>query len=217
MAKRITIDFGHGAQDYGAVFTGSFAEREEHQKLVRKEKDAVRSLHPLLEERFARVSLNVNYIGLPDKFVSLNARTERANQHGSDLFYSIHCNAANKVAHGIEMWRYKWSKTSDVAAHIALAELTKRFPDHNNRGVKRGNFHVLRETNMRAVLWELEFIDTEKGVKMLSDPASLELIADAIYVSALTTLDIEVPAKKQVSKVRRAIGRVEDCYCPCNH
>jgi hypothetical protein len=90
----------------------------------------------------------------------------------------------------------------------------KRFPDHKDRGVKGANFHVLRETNMRAVLWELEFIDTVLGDMTFTNSDKLDLIADAIIDSAYSLLMSRDYYKADgPNKLRRAVGRVCSCVC----
>ena len=49
-----------------------------------------------------------------------------------------------------------------------------------NRGVKTGNFHVIRETNMPAILIEGGFITNNKEHAHLSDQAYIDKMARAI-------------------------------------
>ena len=202
--ETICIDFGHGGKDIGAVNT----------KYRINEANVVLSLKDSLIERAKNAGIRLFFTRTDDTFVTLSERAKQANIRNVDLFYSIHCNAFNGIANGIECFYYKYSKRSEDAAEIAQSQLMKHFPTHKDRGVKKANFAVLRKTNMRAVLWELEFIDTDLGAETLTNNKALDRYADAIINSALLTLD--VPDNKR-SKTKQVIGEVTACLCKCNH
>lgn len=67
-----------------------------------------------------------------------------------------------------------------MAARDIQAELTQRFYDHVNRGVKSSNFYVLRKTRMPAVLVECEFLSNPKTRKFLREPENQLGLARAI-------------------------------------
>lgn len=52
-----------------------------------------------------------------------------------------------------------------------------KITDFNDRGIKTNNFHVLRETNMPAVLTENGFIDRAEDAQKLSNPTFREQLA----------------------------------------
>ncbi|MEG2291740.1 MAG: N-acetylmuramoyl-L-alanine amidase, partial [Clostridium sp.] len=97
---------------------------------------------------------------------SLSNRTTVANNWGADIFISLHCNAFNSKAYGIETYCYKlaYRELAD-AIHGELLKNTNLY--RNNRGVKEGNFQVIRETNMDACLIELAFIDNREDNLLL--------------------------------------------------
>ena len=147
-AKKICIDPGHGGSDPGAVGCGLY-EEEINLSVSLK-------LKPLLTAAGHTVYLTRE----TDKDVSLGARSDYANSKGVDTFASIHTNSAGATATGIETFCYTTSTSSSPgyiqATHIqnqmlAVWSLT-------NRGVKKANYAVLRETNMPATLTELGFI-----------------------------------------------------------
>jgi N-acetylmuramoyl-L-alanine amidase len=202
--KILTIDFGHGGKDAGAVnpITGL------------REKSVVLGLKKRLEVRAKRVGIKLHFTRADDYFVELPERARDANENKSDLFFSLHCNAYNSTVTGIETFYYRYSKRSKAAAEVCHEKLMARFSRHNDRGVKGANFHVLRETNMRAVLWELEFIDTVLGDMTLTDNAKLDLYADAIIDSAYDLLMSRDYYKVDgPNRLRRAVGRVCACVC----
>ena len=201
--QTLCIDFGHGGKDIGAANTNHRI----------NEANVVLSLKSRLIERAKNAGIKLFFTREDDTFISLSERSRLANERKVDLFYSIHCNAFNGIANGIECFRYKFSKLSETAARTAQRQLMKRFPHHKDRGVKKANFSVLRKTNMRAVLWELEFIDSDFGAHTLTDNHKLDLYADSIIMSALITLDIE--ESKTPSKIKQAIGTIHACVCRC--
>ena len=73
------------------------------------------------------------------------------------VFISIHCNAFNGEACGVETYSYSIN-TNDLATDIH-EELLKSKCYTKNRGTKTANFYVIKNTNMRACLIELGFID----------------------------------------------------------
>ena len=80
------------------------------------------------------------------------------NSHRVDLDVSIHFNAFNGAAHGVEVLQYS-SKTQSVAQNIAdrIAEL-----GFFNRGVKDGSrLYVLKRSNCPAILIECCFCDSQ--------------------------------------------------------
>jgi N-acetylmuramoyl-L-alanine amidase len=99
-----------------------------------------------------------------DVFISLAKRVEIASQASGDLFVSIHCNSTRSpLAQGIEIFFHdnKEDKTrSNASRNLAdtiLGKLIRR-TSAVSRGVKKGNFYVIREAEMPAVLVESGFL-----------------------------------------------------------
>ena len=100
-----------------------------------------------------------------DVYTPLPKRVDIANQRSPSLFVSIHFNSSKvATAKGIEVFYH------DSKQKLKRAENSKKLAanilDHlvaqtqaASRGVKRGNFHVIRETEMPAVLVEGGFFD----------------------------------------------------------
>lgn len=104
--------------------------------------------------------------------VPLKERTDKANRWKADLFVSLHANAYGdgksfNSANGTSTFIHHIvpQRTIDIAQAIhrqLIRDLGRR-----NRGVKRANFHVLRETNMSAVLIEHAFMTNYEEAKLL--------------------------------------------------
>lgn len=104
---------------------------------------------------------------------SLQKRCDMANTSQADIFVSLHANAFNKAAHGTEC--YAMSPRGDVIAASICKQISAL--GFFNRGVKSGShLHVLKETDMPAVLVEMCFCDSNKDMSMFN----AEKMANAI-------------------------------------
>lgn len=158
----ITIDPGHGGHDSGAL--GSYS--------IEKELTLSIGLH-----LGALMLLRGNQIHMTrykDEFLSLEQRAHLANEAQSDLFVSIHCNAHESDAEGIETFYY--SERGKIIAESVQDSLIRTFPDNKDRGAKKEVFYVLRHTKMPAILVECEFITSKEHFLN----ANKKLIAEAI-------------------------------------
>ncbi|MBU3947215.1 MAG: N-acetylmuramoyl-L-alanine amidase [Proteobacteria bacterium] len=111
--KKITIDMGHGGQDFGAPG---------YIKGIH-EKNIVLSLGKKLAKKI-REELNCEVVMTrsSDKYLTLEERTAIANTKNSDLFISIHANASrNKNAYGIETYFLNLATDHD-AIQVAARE-----------------------------------------------------------------------------------------------
>lgn len=155
MSKKVFIDPGHGGNDSGAVGVNNLLEKDINLQVSKK-----------VEALLKKQGLDVKMSRYDDKYVSLNERTTMANSWNADCFVSIHCNAFNNTAKGVETFSLN-KNTSDLATNVHLEVLnTKAFT--LNRGVKTADFYVLRNTKMRACLIELGFIDNVEDSKILT-------------------------------------------------
>ena len=99
---KVTLDAGHGAHDFGAVYNGHI-EKNITLALVLK-------VGKILEKN---ASIEVNYTRKTDVFIDLIERANIANRVDANNFVSIHCNAnKNTVADGTETYVMGLSKLS---------------------------------------------------------------------------------------------------------
>lgn len=161
----VVIDPGHGGRDPGAIGPSGL-----------KEADVNLLLAHLVKSRLER-AFRVLMTRMEDQTVSLAARCALANTEGADLFVSLHCNAAaNVLARGTESY-YMSAAGKTLAEHIHRGLVALGLTD---RGVKRKSFHVLRHTNMTAVLVEVAFITNSLEEARLASTDFLNVAADAI-------------------------------------
>src|SRR5690606_12948898 len=124
-----------------------------------------------------------------DEKKSLIARTNEANDWGADIFLSLHCNAFNGKARGYEDFIYN-NLPANAAARNHQAVLHQKVSsaiDLPDRGQKQANFHVLRESNMPAILTENGFIDHPEDAKLMKQESWREKVA-AAHVEGLVEI-----------------------------
>lgn len=165
MAK-IYLDPGHGGTDPGAVANG-LQEKVLTLKIALKTRDILNRDYEGHTIRMSRTS---------DTTRSLAQRTNDANSWGADYFVSIHINAGGGTGYEDYIYNGGVSNNTVTFRDKLHAEVMKQV-DFNNRGKKRANFHVLRETAMPAVLTENGFIDTTADANKLKSDAYLDRIA----------------------------------------
>lgn len=170
--RLIAIDAGHGGTDTGAVNQSvGIAEKDVTLAIAKKLKTILEaSAHMILMTRE------------DDVFVGLARRAQLANQAGTEIFVSIHCNSSEHTsATGIETYHHTQAPAAErELANKVQAAMMAAFPSHKNRGVKKANFLVLRETQMPACLVEVEFISNHQQAQFLADPQNQQQIAQAI-------------------------------------
>ncbi len=169
----IILDAGHGGSDEGAKV----------RQLQEKRIALLTTLYAkkFLEEKGYRVLLTRS----KDVYISLPKRVEIANKTKGALFVSVHFNSAkNTLAEGIEIFYYKekdagrMHSSRNLAARILHGILEET--EAVSRGVKWGNFHVIRETEMPAVIVEAGFMTNYTEWSSLRKKSYLEKIAKGI-------------------------------------
>lgn len=105
---------------------------------------------------------------------------DSSNRFGSDLFVSIHCNAAaNPAARGTETYCYSLGGQGEKLATCIQSQIVNSLGTVD-RGVKTANFYVLKITDCPAVLVELAFISNPDDEALLADVSRRDELARAI-------------------------------------
>ena len=170
---RIFLDPGHGGDKPGAMY-GGLSEKDINLKFCLK-------LYEKLEDSGHIVVMSRH----DDYFVKNIDRTIDSNDVKSDVFISIHCNAAkNRNAKGLEILYHKNSlKGFNLATD--LINYIQFYTNERTRGTKadiRG-LTVLNRTRATAVLIELGFMSNAEDLKKLQDDEYLEKIMNAICLA----------------------------------
>ncbi|WP_035106602.1 N-acetylmuramoyl-L-alanine amidase [Desulfovirgula thermocuniculi] len=193
----IVLDPGHGGRDPGAV---AYALKEKDITLVLAQRAAF-----LLSAYEAEVLLT----RYGDDDVDLSARADLANQKQADFFCSLHVNAGGGT--GFESYIHPAAAPRTKAlAQVVHAELARFYLQRGlpDRGLKRANFAVLRETNMPAVLLENLFIDHPRDAAFLADGTFLQDLAASLAFALVKALGLkERSTWDPAGEIRRLKGR----------
>src|SRR5699024_10006948 len=111
-----------------------------------------------------------------DKYLSLTERANIANRNNVDLFVSVHINAGGGT--GFESFIYN-GKVSDATKKLqnTMHDAIMKQIDVVDRGKKRANFAVVRQTRMPSILTENLFIDRKEDAAKLKDSKFIDKIA----------------------------------------
>ena len=172
----VCIDPGHGGNDGGCSGGG------------RLEKDDTLKMAYLLRDALEAKELTVILTRDKDEYISLQERVSTANNSGAHYFISLHRNA-NPDGKGVETWMSNNSteEGEDLAKsiHKALVKVgiqKDRGVKQGSQGGTRGDYYVLRFTNMSAVLIELGFMNNSTDNYLLekNQEQYAEAIADTV-------------------------------------
>lgn len=114
---------------------------------------------------------------------SLAERVKRSNAFGAEYFISIHCNSASDPnAKGTETYVCAFGGTAEKLARKVQNHLISGLGTEN-RGVKRGNFKVIRDTYCPAILVETAFISNagDEEVLLTKQQEFAQAIADGLF------------------------------------
>lgn len=177
--KIIVIDPGHGGTDTGAV-RGDIIEKEITLSISQK-------LGKKLSQSGAAVILtrdtDKDMIKNGEKFnkrKDLTLRVEQANEHNADLYISIHTNAVPSSRwQGAQTFYSAKSEKSKVLAESIQRELT-RILGNTTRSALAGDYFVINNTEMPAVIVEVGFISNQHEGELLKSDKYQEQVAEAI-------------------------------------
>ncbi|WP_078392067.1 N-acetylmuramoyl-L-alanine amidase [Shouchella patagoniensis] len=139
--------------------------------------------------------------------VSLQTRTNAANAWGADIYISIHHNAMTGVwynhAMGIETFTQNGSHPESEKLAAAVHPLYLAAMGLRDRGIKKANLHINRETRMPSILTEGGFMDSRVDIVAMRDNSKLKAQGEAIAAGAIAYLGgkVTVPNESQVGGV----------------
>ena len=170
----VTVDPGHGGGDPGCG--------EE----VALEKDIVLPISLKLRDMLEEAGITVVMTRQTDQSVSLDQRAIIANNAGSDLFVSIHCNSYEGAARGMDVYYHKAEPAKELAQ--AVLDQATSLGIHT-REVQKNNYQVLWDTDMPAVLVETGFVTDPEEYALLREEEYQEKMAQAIALAVLNALN----------------------------
>ncbi|WP_413532956.1 N-acetylmuramoyl-L-alanine amidase [Empedobacter brevis] len=157
-SKTFVIDAGHGGFDKGSK-NHNIIESEYSLELAKK-----------MQELAKQKNINVILTRDTDDFIDLQSRVDKLQELNPELVISLHLNnAVNKETKGSEVYIKKDNldaRTEKIGTE--LADLIS-FDSINNRGLKKGNFKILRESKSPTFLVELGFVSNENDAETLKN------------------------------------------------
>lgn len=174
-APLVVLDAGHGGNDPGTI-GGGFVEKTLTLRTAK-----------MLKNELELLGFRVRLTRGRDCFLSLPKRALIANQlkDQKPLFVSVHYNSApHGKANGTEVFYYPSKQrtrreASKLLARDILHSLVENFGG-KSRGVKEGDFHVIRETQVPAVLVEVCFLNNDIDCALLRSRKALHKAAQGI-------------------------------------
>ena len=158
---KLYLDPGHGGEDPGAQDNG-LNEKDITLAIALKIRTIILKDYENVQVKMSRTS---------DTTKSLALRSSDANDWDADFFLAIHINSADNSAQGYEDYIYDGLSDSSKAAKyqdIIHSEVIK-VNQLKDRGQKKANFHVIRETKMPSLLTENGFISNKHDAELLKD------------------------------------------------
>jgi len=200
----ITFDAGHGGDHTGAVtyFPGTkipwLIEAALNWSVVGK---------VCVEANVASKCINETRVR-PWDAPNLEDRAEFANSKNSNLFVSVHFNAAeDPSAHGIEVLYHPGSKENrSMIVAERMQDILIRMTSARDRGIKpREDLVVLNKTLMPAVLVECGFISNPEEASYIAMDSYLDCLAAGIWRGTIEGLKAIGVRPKMVPLIEKGV------------
>lgn len=166
----LVLDAGHGGHDSGATGYGL---KEKSIAL-----DIVKGIKLGLEKYG---NIDVILTRTNDTYLTLEQRVQIEKKAKANMFVSVHLNAGGGT--GFESYvddrlsnDSRTVKRQRVLHDAIMKELHTIDKNLANRGTKKANYYVIRNTNSDAVLTENLFIDTKKDTDLLKKHKTIQAI-----------------------------------------
>lgn len=167
---KLYLDAGHGGKDSGASGNGLLEKNINLEICKRIEK---------ILESYTDVEVMVTRD--TDIYLTLDERTDKANKWGADAFLSVHINANTSPSpRGFESYIYPNANSATRAfQNVMHQEIYKQISSFGipDKGKKTANFHVLRESTMKAILTENGFISNAADAALMKRSDYLDKLA----------------------------------------
>lgn len=166
--KTIVIDPGHGGIDNGATGASGTLEKELTLRTAQ-----------LLSDKLKAAGANVFLTRTNDSYLPLPSRVRLASVHQSDAFISLHYDSnLDRSIRGMTGYYYH-SYQKKLAEYVYNGANTQT--RLKSRGVRSGDYHVVRENQRAAVLMELGYLSNSAEEMTLNSGQFQENAASGIY------------------------------------
>lgn len=204
MTKVVAIDAGHGINTPGKRTPADEREWTFNTKVV---ESAIKHLKDYQGVKTIRLDDPTGKTDVP-----LRERTNKANQANADILISCHHNANTGrwgSWTGTETYTYNGTwKNAERLASLVHSRILKAY-GLRDRGLKKANFHMLRESRMPAILIEGGFMDSSIDIKKIRDPKVLNNAGKAIAEAVAEYFKLKKKPKPQPSKPTGKLYKVQ--------
>src|SRR5690625_2896257 len=193
---KIFIDPGHGGKDAGAE-ANNLREKDVTLDISKRIKRYLDHHYDGHTTRLSRTK---------DTTLTLSERTNDANQWGADYFLSIHINAGGGTGYEDYIFDGHVSNRTISMRNTIHREVIKQMKHVTNRGKKRANLHVVRESTMSSMLGEVLFIDTKQDAQKLKDGTFKDNVAKGYSIGLAKALSLQKdsnPSNKAAKKKQK--------------
>lgn len=170
MVMKLYLDAGHGGKDNGAS-GNSLLEKNINLEICKR------------IEKFLKEYSDVEVMTTRDTdiYLTLDERTDKANKWGATVFLSVHINANTSPSpRGFESYVYTTVDSATRALqNLMHQEIYRQISSFGipDKGKKQANFHVLRESEMKAILTENGFISNSADAALMKKADYLDRVA----------------------------------------
>ncbi|WP_233269981.1 N-acetylmuramoyl-L-alanine amidase [Heyndrickxia camelliae] len=196
------LDAGHGPNTVGKRSPDNFKEFEFNHKVAEYTKELLNDYK----------GVTVYFAHSKQEDIPLKKRSDKANKLKVDCYISIHANAYGTTwndANGIETYVYvtKPKEAVDLAEKVQKNLVIET--GLRNRGIKTADFHVLRETEMTAILCECGFYTNKKEASLLKSKTYQKTCAEAIVKGIVDQYHLKKITSPTKNPVKKKIYRVQ--------
>lgn len=166
--KTIVVDPGHGGGDNGTTGANGTLEKELTLRTAR-----------LLYDKLKAAGANVYLTRNSDSFIPLPSRVSTAHSYNADAFISLHYDSnVDRSVRGMTGYYYhNYQQSLAKTLYSSTVGQTKL----KGRGVRFGDFHVIRENNQKAVLMELGYLSNPEEEMTLKSGVYQENAASGLF------------------------------------
>ena len=183
--KVVVIDPGHGGTDSGAIGVNGIYEKD---VVLNVAKEVLK-----LNKSLFDIELDIYLTRYNDTLISLSDRSRLAKSLKADVFVSLHCNASRNNSRGMEVYVHNSNNKKSIALAVSVLKENTQKLGFEKRGVKFGNFQVLRETisSCPSVLVEMGFMTNADEVDYFLKPKNIRAMALAVLMGVMDYLYTE--------------------------
>ncbi|HAB96558.1 N-acetylmuramoyl-L-alanine amidase [Enterococcus sp.] len=177
---KVVLDAGHGGEDSGALSTD--------QTIM--EKDLTLATVQTIGEALTKAGIQVSYTRTEDRYLTLSDITAASLSEEPDLFISIHYDNSEIPNSNQGLTTYYYYTGAKEMAETITANLSSSVALSSN-GTRFGNYYVLREQYIPAVLLELGYLNSDTDLSVITSDGYDQKVAQALLAAIKEIVEAE--------------------------